>query len=318
MQFALPPRRSPHAVTGARSTRMPMYRRKQLKTVALISFAIISILFLLSHLYPSSSTSTPSTHADTAGVVIVTVLDRKQLSEGYIKKIIANREHYTKAHGYTNFFASTSDYEEAIGDAQRSWATVPAVRNAMATYPRAKYFFHLSPHALIMDPTKSLESHLLDKSRIETLMLKDYPVVPPDSIIKTFPYLKEKDIDLITTQDIEDLTPGSFVLRNGDFARFFLDIWFDPLFRSYNFAKAEVHGLDHILQWHPTVLARTALVPQRVINAYSKDSPGAAVNGTYQEGDFILRFPRCDSTETGDCAEAEAYYKVWLKKTQKD
>lgn len=74
-------------------------------------------------------------------------------------------------------------------------------------------------------------------------MLRDLPVVPPDSIIKTFSHLKEKDIDFITTQDSTDLSPASFILRNGDFARFFLDIWFDPLFRNYNFAKAEIHGL---------------------------------------------------------------------------
>lgn len=74
-------------------------------------------------------------------------------------------------------------------------------------------------------------------------MLKDVPVVPPDSIIKTPSQLKEKDVDLVLTQDSEDLSAGSFVLRNGDFARFFLDVWFEPLYRSYNFVKAEVHGL---------------------------------------------------------------------------
>lgn len=148
--------------------------------------------------------------------------------------------------GYTNFFASASDYEEAIGDAPRSWALIPAVRHAMATHPKSKYFFHLSPHALIMNPSISLKSHLLDRSRLESLMLKDFPVVPPDSIIKTFA-LKEKNVDLIITQDSEDLNPSSFVLKNGDFARFFLDLWFDPLYRSYSFAKAETHGLVRFL-----------------------------------------------------------------------
>jgi mannan polymerase II complex MNN11 subunit len=145
--------------------------------------------------------------------------------------------------GYTNFFASTSDYEEAIGDSPRSWATLPAIRHALARNPSSKYFFYLSAHALIMDPTKSLKSHLLDRSKLESLMMKDVPVVPPDSIIKTFPHLKEKDVDLIVTRDSEDLSPGSFILKNGDFARYFLDLWFDPLFRSYGFAKAETHGL---------------------------------------------------------------------------
>jgi mannan polymerase II complex MNN11 subunit len=120
------------------------------------------------------------------------------------------------------------------------------MRHAMATHPKSKYFFHLSPHALIMNPTTSLKSHLLDRSRLESLMLKNVPIVPPDSIIKTFA-LKQKDVDLILTQDSEDLTPSSFILKNGDFARFFLDLWFEPLFRSYRFAKAETHGLVRLL-----------------------------------------------------------------------
>jgi mannan polymerase II complex MNN11 subunit len=74
-------------------------------------------------------------------------------------------------------------------------------------------------------------------------MRRDVPVVPPDSIIRTFSHLQPEDIDLIITSDAEDLSTGSFVLKQGDFARFFLDTWFDPLYRSYNFAKAETHSL---------------------------------------------------------------------------
>lgn len=147
-----------------------------------------------------------------------------------------------------NFFASVSDYDEAVGDAPKSWAVAPALRHAMATHPRAGYFFHLGTHSLVMNPTKSLKSHLLEKGLLEDLMLKDMPIVPPDSIIKTFAHQNEKDVELILTQDKEDLNPGSLILKNGDFARFFLDIWFDPLYRNYNFAKAETHGLVRYLR----------------------------------------------------------------------
>jgi mannan polymerase II complex MNN11 subunit len=98
MQFALPPRRSPHALPGAHSTRLPLYRRKQLKTIAVFAFAILTLLYLLSYLFSSSSTSITSP-AGTAGVVIVTLLDRQSLSESYINKIVANREDYAKRHG---------------------------------------------------------------------------------------------------------------------------------------------------------------------------------------------------------------------------
>lgn len=101
MQFALPPRRSPHVPPYARSSRIPLHRRKQFKTVALVGFALFTILYFLSHLFPSSSASVV-TPAGTATVVIVTVLDREQLSENYISKIVENREDYAKRHGKNN------------------------------------------------------------------------------------------------------------------------------------------------------------------------------------------------------------------------
>ena len=94
-----------------------------------------------------------------------------------------------------------------------------------------------------MNPSLSLESHILEKRRLESIMLKDKPVVPPDSVIKTFSHLKSDKIDIVLTQDGEGLCQGSFILRRGDWARFFLDTWFDPLYRSYNFQKAEGHAL---------------------------------------------------------------------------
>ena len=113
----------------------------------------------------------------------------------------------------------------------------------MTKYPYTTYFFALSAHALIMNPSLNLESHIMEKKRLESLMLKDKPVVPPDSVIKTFSFLKGDKIDLVLTQDGEGLCQGSFILRRGTWSRFFLDTWLDPLYRSYNFQKAEGHAL---------------------------------------------------------------------------
>ena len=120
---------------------------------------------------------------------------------------------------------------------------VPGLRHAMTAFPRSKYFLYLSPHGLVMNPSISLTSHILDKKRLEDIMLRDTPVVPPDSVIKTFSHLKGDKVDLIITQDREGLCQGSLILRRGEWAKFFLDTWFDPLYRSYNFQKAEGHAL---------------------------------------------------------------------------
>ncbi|KAB8239392.1 putative alpha-1,6-mannosyltransferase subunit [Aspergillus alliaceus] len=316
MQFALPPRKNLNAPLYGHSSRLSLQRRKQLKAVAILGFALLVIYFLLSQLF-HSSTGTPAAPAGTSSLVIVSVLDRVRWSSDYIQKITNNREDYAMRHGYTNFFANLSDYESTLDNAPRSWAVVPAVRHAMAAHPHSKQFFYLDAHALIMNPSKSLESHLLEKDRLDSLMLKDVPVVPPDSIIKTFSHLRPKDVDLILTTDNEDLSSGSFIIRQGEFAHTFLDIWFDPLYRSYNFAKAEAHALDHIVQWHPTILARLALVPQRTINAYSKDSAGAGINGNYKDGDLVIRFFGCDTDTKRSCEkEMDPYWRLWTKRNE--
>jgi mannan polymerase II complex MNN11 subunit len=117
----------------------------------------------------------------------------------------------------------------------------------MATHPYSTYFFHLNPHALIMNPDISVTSHVLDRKRIESLMLKDIPVVPPDSVIKTFSHVKGNDVEFILSQDKEDLTSDNFFIKQGDWAHFLLDSWFDPLYRSYGFAKAEKHALVSLI-----------------------------------------------------------------------
>jgi mannan polymerase II complex MNN11 subunit len=142
-----------------------------------------------------------------------------------------------------NFFANTSDYLSILHGAPRSWSIVPAVRHAMTLYPHTTYFFHLSPHALIMNSKLSLVTHITDPKRLDSLMFKDVPVVPPDSIIKTFAHIRGNEAEFMISQDSEDLTCESFVIKQGDWARFFMDAWFDPLYRSYDFVKAEKHSL---------------------------------------------------------------------------
>jgi mannan polymerase II complex MNN11 subunit len=137
MQFALPPRRSPH-LPVARSSRLPLYRKKQLKTVALFAFAVLSILYLLSHFY-SSSTSLVAPAA-TTGVVIVTLLDHERFSESYLSKVVANREDYAKRHGklivhiYLLSIRNKSDMRQGIPTSSQA---SPTTTKPSATPPEA-------------------------------------------------------------------------------------------------------------------------------------------------------------------------------------
>jgi mannan polymerase II complex MNN11 subunit len=98
MQFALPPRRNLSAPLYSRSSRLSLQRKKQLKAVAILGFALLVIYILLSQLF-HSGTGTPAAPAGTSSLVIVTVLDRARWSNNYIQKITKNREDYARRHG---------------------------------------------------------------------------------------------------------------------------------------------------------------------------------------------------------------------------
>jgi mannan polymerase II complex MNN11 subunit len=107
--------------------------------------------------------------------------------------------------------------------------------------------WYLDQNSLIMNPDLTVEGHVMNTKRLESLMIKDQSIVPPDSVIKTFGHLKGNQVDFVLTQDKDGLAQGSFIVRRGDWSKFFLDTWFDPLYRSYNFQKADTHALVSIL-----------------------------------------------------------------------
>ena len=148
-----------------------------------------------------------------------------------------------------------TDYD--LNESPQSWARVPAVRHALTKFPHSTYFWYLDQNALIMNPELSVEEHIMNPNQLESLMMRDQPIVQPDSVIKTFPHLKGNQIDLVLTQDKEGLSQGSFIIRRGEWSKFFLDTWFDPLYRSYNFQKADTHALVSMLASNPPHLRLT-------------------------------------------------------------
>lgn len=212
------------------------------------------IIFILSNILGGGN-GVPS---GTPPVVIVTVLDPDNYSKEYLNNIKENRLEYASKHGkgslmrvmrgellthsgYTTFFPTVSDYE--LDGAPDSWSKVPAIRHALTKFPFSTYVWYLDQNSLIMNPEITIEGDIMSPKKLESLMIKDKPVVPPDSVIKTFPHLKGANIDFVLTQDKEGLAQGSFIVRKGDWGKFFLDTWFDPLYRSYNFQKADTHAL---------------------------------------------------------------------------
>ncbi|QDS73831.1 hypothetical protein FKW77_006437 [Venturia effusa] len=319
MHYGYPTRKSSHPPAFSANANHPSFiqalRRLRSRTLAVITGALIFLLWLVAKLFGRNSVDSDAalpifTKAPpgSPNVVIITTLGEDASFNEALKR---NRENYAAKHGYATFFPSMKDYP--VGDSPLTWTKVPAVRHAMTKYPKTPFFFYIDERTVITNPSLSLEKHITDKARLESLMIADIPVVPPDSVIKTFGHLKGDKIDLILTQDKEGLSQGSWIVRRGEWAKFMLDAWFDPLYRSYNFQKAERHALEHIVQWHGTLLAKLALIPQNLLNSYTeKDHKLAGANGMWRDGDFMVSFPDCSEAPRSCKAELEP----WLRKTE--
>lgn len=124
-----------------------------------------------------------------------------------------------------------------------SWTRVVAMRHALSKFPDASYIWFLGQDSLIMDPKVSIHGDIMGHSNLEESMIRNQPVALPDSVIKTSAKLAPDQVELVMTQDKGGMTPESLIMKNGEWAEFFLDVWYDPLYRSYNFKKAELHAL---------------------------------------------------------------------------
>ena len=101
------------------------------------------------------------------------------------------------------------------------------MRHALKLYPHTEYFWFLNQDALIMNPSISIEEDIMKPKQLDKTMKRGQPIIPPESVITTFKHLKGEQIHFVLTQDQDGLGSGSFMLRQGDWARFLLDTWFD-------------------------------------------------------------------------------------------
>ena len=61
------------------------------------------------------------------------------------------------------------------------------------------------------------------------------------------------------------------------------------------------------MQWHPTILSKIALVPQRTIASYAH----ANLGDVYKEGDFVVMLKGCSVSGETSCENESKWY--WKK-----
>lgn len=70
---------------------------------------------------------------------------------------------------------------------------------------------------------------------------------------------------------------------------------------------------EHIVQWHPTILTKLALVPQHLINSYGVDiASRGGKEVMHKEGEFVVRLIGCELDSARYCEkEFDTYYQQW-------
>ena len=73
------------------------------------------------------------------------------------------------------------------------------------------------------------------------------------------------------------------------------------------------------MQWHPTILAKLALIPERTMGSCSALPEGKPGDDClYQAGDFVVHLVGCDKNGGEECQEEmERFYKIWVEKIER-
>lgn len=250
-------------------------------------------------------------------IVLVTSINFENLDPTYLVRIIQNRVDYAHKNGYGVYSRWAQEFtpifQEHKNDPDR-WARVFVLREAMYAFPNAKWFWYVGENSLIMRDDISLNNYILKQTALDPIILRNQPLLPPDGAVKTYSNILPSDVSLILTQTERNLNTDNFIIKNDLTGRAILELWMDPLFRKYpSFRKEENNALAHILQWHPVLLSKTAIIPPRTITGIAPEKAKDSTNleQIYQNDDLVVSLADCK--EDGDC---ESLLGPYWEKTQ--
>lgn len=237
-------------------------------------------------------------------IVLVTAVDFDKYSVTSLAAIVQNRVNYAHEHNYGLYvrwyqeFATTMNSINFLTTKERAkWARLFCMRAAMFAFPEAEWFWYLDQDALIMNQEVKLEQYLLSKEALQSAILREQPVIPPNGLIKTYKNLQPENIKLIFTQSDNKIETNSFIVKNDNIGRAMIEIWHDRLYLNYNnFPYGPDSAITHILQWHPYLLSKTAIIPARTINSLYANQVNEGANGDHTHyflGDLVAQWSTC-------------------------
>ncbi|KAM5434877.1 alpha-1,6-mannosyltransferase [Microsporum canis] len=225
---------------------------------------------------------------------------------------LRNKKRYVKRWGYDLEIVNMVTKKRYAHEWREGWEKVDVIRGALRKYPKAEWFWWLDLNTLIMEPSYSVEHHILNN--LEKKTYRDINKYNPLNITHppSLPYLdpislspegdkKPSSINMIVPQDCAGFNLGSFMIRRSTWTDRLLDIWWDPVLyeqKHMEWEHKEQDSLEHLYTNQPWVRPHVAFIPQRRMNSFP---PGACGDGTdpgihYQrkDRDFLVNMAGCE------------------------
>lgn len=245
--------------------------------------------------------------SDEPEIVIVTLVDFERYDLETIVKVVQNRVDYAQVHRYGVYVRWIQEFLPVMTqqDMESNYEFYKGLvmRAALHAFPRAKKFIFIEQDALIMNLNLSLKKHLLDKSILDLALLRNVDI-KPGSNVKTYQNIDFSSVSLVIPQDengILDLT--TFVVSNDHHSKAFLEFLMDPIVRDFGWQESFSSVVSHVLQWHPQLLSRTAIVVPKIMASEFDDTRSEETVDAfhYTDGDLIASFKGC--RDSGSCAQ---------------
>lgn len=248
-------------------------------------------------------------------VVVVTSIDFQKYSQETLVSLVQNRVDYAHAQNYgvyvrwhQEFLPVLSSLSYLQTHEKAKWVRLYCMRAAMLAFPHAEWFWYLDQDGLVMKQSIDLLQYVLNTESLDPIMMRETPLVPPDGAIKTYRNSKASTVRLIATQSNKKLETYSFIVKNDAIGKAIVNMWGDPLYLNYpSFHFGLDSALTHILQWHPFVLSKTAIIPARTIGARYVNDKSKDDKTSYFKNDFVAQWADCENPVTCETSFQAAY-----------
>lgn len=236
---------------------------------------------------------------------------------------INNKRAYAKRHGYGLTIKDLTVAKRYSHEYREGWQKVDILKQTMREFSTAQWFWWLDMDTLIMEPEFSLEDHIF--SRLDNLTDRTLDSFNPLKIETDIPYIDyTEEINLLITQDCGGFNLGSFFIKNTEWSKLLLELWWEPAMYEQKhmvWEHREQDVLESLYANEGWIRSRVGFLPLRSINAFP---PGACSEFSNDkryfyndvERDFVVNMAGCNFGR--DCwGEMQLYTSKLEQKNKK-